>query len=76
MRIKEEMEKLGEEIIGSDDVRVERIEQLKKETEEALKSSRDLLNNFQNVHKKMSLEQRENLSKYKENLEGEVKGRC
>jgi len=73
MRIKEEMEKLGEEIIGSYDVRVERIEQLKKETEETLKSSRDLLKNFQNVHKKMSLEQRENLSKYKENLEGGVK---
>ncbi|NCO23948.1 MAG: hypothetical protein COZ07_02240 [Candidatus Infernicultor aquiphilus] len=73
MRIKEEMEKLGEEIIGSYDVRVEKIEQLKKETEETLKSSRDLLNNFRNVHKKMSLEQRENLSKYKENLEGEVK---
>jgi len=30
MGIKEEMEKLGEEIIGSYDVRVERIEQLKK----------------------------------------------
>jgi len=73
MGIKEEMEKLGEEIIGSYDVRVERIEQLKKETEEALKGSRDLLKNFQNVHKKMSLEQRENLSKHKENLEGEVK---
>ena len=73
MRIKEEMVKLGEEIIGSYDVRVERIEQLKKETEETLKSSRDLLKNFQNVHKKMSLEQRENLSKYKKNLEGEVK---
>ncbi len=73
MGIKEEMEKLGEEIIGSYDVRVERIEQLKKETEEALKGSRDVLKNFQNVHKKMSLEQRENLSKYKENLEGEVK---
>jgi hypothetical protein len=73
MRIKEEMEKLGEEIIGSYDVRVERIEQLKKETEETLKSSRDFLKNFQNVHKKMSLEQRENLSKYKKNLEGEVK---
>jgi len=73
MGIKEEMEKLGEEIIGSYDVRVERIEQLKKETEEALKGSRDLLKNFQNVHKKMSIEQRENLSKHKENLEGEVK---
>jgi len=73
MGIKEEMEKLGEEIIGSYDVRVERIEQLKKETEETLKSSRDLLKNFQNVHKKMSLEQREDLSEYKENLEGEVK---
>jgi len=73
MRIKEEMEKLGEEIIGSYDVRVERIEQLKKETEETLKSSRDLLNNFQDDHKKMSLEQRKNLSEYKENLEGEVK---
>jgi hypothetical protein len=73
MGIKEEMEKLGEEIIGSYDVRVERIEQLKKETEEALKGSRDLLKNFQNVHKKMSLDQREYLSKYKENLEGEVK---
>jgi len=73
MRIKEEMVKLGEEIIGSYDVRVERIEQLKKETEETLKSSRDWLKNFQNVHKKMSLEQRENLSKYKKNLEGEVK---
>jgi len=66
MRIKEEMEKLGVEIIRSYDVRVERVEELKKETEEVLK-------NFQNVHKKMSLEQRENLSKYKENLEGEVK---
>jgi len=66
MRLKEEMEKLGEDIIGSYDVRVERIEELKKETEETLK-------NFQNVHKKMSLEQRENLSKYKENLEGEAK---
>jgi hypothetical protein len=73
MGIKEEMEKLGEEIIGSYDVRVERIGQLKKETEETLKSSRDWLKNFQNVHKKMSLEQRENLSKYQENLEGEVK---
>ncbi len=69
MRIKEEMEKLGADIIGSYDVRVEKIGQIKKETEEALKSSRDLLKNFQNVHKKMSLEQRENLSKYKENLE-------
>ena len=74
MGIKEEMEKLGEEIIGSYDVRVESIKQLKKETEETLKGSRDLLKNFQNVHKKMSIEQRENLSKHKENLEGEVKG--
>jgi len=66
MRMNEEMEKLGKEIIGSYDVRVGRVEQLKKETEETLK-------NFQDVHKKMSLDQREYLSKYKENLEGEVK---
>jgi phage-related protein len=72
MRIKEEMEKLGEEIIGSYDVRVERIEQLKKETEEALKSSRDLLNNFQNVHKKMSLELRKDLAKGAERRKAEV----
>jgi len=32
-----------------------------------------MIKNFQNVHKKMSIEQRENLSKHKENLEGEVK---
>ncbi|MBE3093463.1 MAG: hypothetical protein IMZ52_00400 [Actinobacteria bacterium] len=73
MRINEEMKKLGEEIIGSYDVRTERIEQLKKETEDTLKSSRDWLKNFQDNHKKMSLEQRENLSKYQENLEGDVK---
>ncbi len=73
MGIKEEMEKLGEEIIGSYDVRVERIEQLKKETEEALKGSRDLIKNFQDAHQKMSLEQRENLSNHQENLESEVK---
>lgn len=36
MGIKEEMEKLGEEIIGSYDVRVESIKQLKKETEEVM----------------------------------------
>jgi phage-related protein len=73
MSFKEEMEKLGKEIIGSHDGRVESIEQLKKETEQTLKSSRDWLKNFQDVHKKMSLEQRENLSKYQENLEGDVK---
>ncbi len=66
MRMNEEMEKLGKEIIGSYDVRVESIKQLKKETEETLK-------NFQEVHQKMSLDQREYLSKYKDNLEGEVK---
>jgi len=66
MRMNEEMEKLGKEIIGSYDVRVGRVEQLKKETEETLK-------NFQEVHQKMSLDQREYLSKYKDNLEGEVK---
>ena len=62
MGIKEEMEKLGTEIMGSYDVRAEKIGQIKKETEETLK-------NFQDVHKEMSLEQRESLSKYKENLE-------
>lgn len=73
MRMAEEMKKLGEDISSSYDVRVERISQLKKETEEVLKSSRDLLKNFQNSHKKMSLELRENLSKYKEGIESEVK---
>ena len=58
MGIKEEMEKLGTEIMGSYDVRAEKIGQIKKETEETLK-------NFQDVHKEMSLEQRESLSKYK-----------
>jgi len=40
MRMNEEMEKLGKEIIGSYDVRVESIKQLKKETEETLKGFR------------------------------------
>jgi DNA-binding ferritin-like protein len=73
MGIKEEMEKLGVDIIDSYDVRVEKIGQIKKETEEALKSTRGLLNNLQDDHKKMSLEQRESLSKYKENLQDDAK---
>jgi hypothetical protein len=66
MGIPEEMKKVGEDISSSYDARVERIGQLKKETEEVLKS-------FQDSHKKMSLELRENLSKYKGDIESEVK---
>ena len=72
MGIKEEMEKLGTEIMGSYDVRAEKIGQIKKETDETLKGSRDLLKNFQDVHQKMSLEQRKNLAKDVENRKEEV----
>ena len=65
MGIKEEMEKLGTEIMGSYDVRAEKIGQIKKETEETLK-------NLQDVHKEMSLEQRKNLAKGVENRIKEV----
>ena len=65
MGIKEEMEKLGTEIMGSYDVRAEKIGQIKKETEETLK-------NLQDVHKEMSLEQRKNLAKGVENRKEEV----
>jgi len=65
MRMNEEMEKLGKEIIGSYDVRVESIKQLKKETEETLKGFRLSL-------EKMGSDLRKDLADGVEKRKGEV----
>ncbi|MDD5496931.1 MAG: hypothetical protein PHP36_00660 [Atribacterota bacterium] len=72
MSMAEEMKKITEDISTSYEERVDRISQLKKETEETLKSSQDLLKTFQDSHQKMSWELRENLAKNKEDRSAEV----
>jgi len=67
MGIKEEMEKLGTEIMGSYDVRAEKIGQIKKETEK-------MMDGFKVAHSQMSKKLKEDLSKINPELKSKVSG--
>jgi len=67
MGIKEEMEKLGTEIMGSYDVRGEKIGQIKKETEK-------MMDDFKVSHSQMSKELKNDLNKFNQEIKSKVSG--